>query len=356
MDTIESSNLSRQMLFDYRDKGKKKVEIAAKKLKIMNPELKIDIYSKQLQDLSISIFEEADVIAGGLDSFKARFALNKIAINSKIPYVDGGATGFKGSVQIVIPDGLNKLKRTSCLRCLYPIPPVDERIYAGCTLPGIPRSGEQCVLKAEEQYIKDKKNNNKSESYKIIADMASQLSIESQYCEEIKFSEIEVENIIGNKIPSILTINAIISGLVSHEILKIIHILNNFNIGDILNPPYLEYSSEYGIFTPIEFNRDKNCPVCGKGKEKLSINVSKNENIKKIFNKLKNYGIKIEPKETLITKEMGGKLIVSPNTKNLLDKKLYKLDIQNHDILNITYRSKGERKRIQIFIQMEEEG
>lgn len=354
MDTIEISNLSRQILFDYRDRGKSKVEVAEKKLKILNPNIKISSYKKPLQKLPPSVFEEADVIVGGLDSFKARFALNKIAINLKIPYVDGASTGFKGSVQVVIPKGIKAIKQTPCLRCLYPIPPVDERIYAGCTIPGIPRSKEQCVMKAEEIYIKKHRKEYNEISYKEIAKIATKLSKKSPYTDKIEFSEIEVENIVGNKIPSILTVNAVISGIVSHEVLKIIHLIKRENIGNILCPPYLEYSSQYGIFTPIDFKIDKNCPICGIGQEIVSIRVSKKNNFMKIFKKLKNFGIELNPKETLVTKELDGTLIVSPGKKELLEKEVGKL-VQNHDIINITYSLNREKKRIKLFIQMEEE-
>lgn len=355
MDTIEISNLSRQMLFDYRDKGQRKVDVAAKKLKILNPNLKIDSYFNLLQELSPKIYEEADVIAGGLDSFRARFALNKIAINLKIPYVDGGATGFKGNVQVVIPSGINQINQTTCLRCLYPIPPVDERIYAGCTLPGIPRSKEQCVLKAEEKYLKNHGKNNDSNAYKEIAEIATQLSIESPYTEKIEFLEIDVENIVGNKIPSILTVNAVISGIISQEILKIIHLINGFEIGNIITPPYLEYSSKYGIFTPIEFKKNNNCPVCGEGKEKVFVRISNKDNFLKVFKNLEKFGIEINPEATLITKELDGTQIISPHKKDLLEKKIIELGVRNHDILNVTYRLNNERKRMQLFIQTEDE-
>lgn len=354
MDTIEISNLSRQMLFDYRDKGQKKVDVATKKLLMMNPDVKVEAYDELLQELPPSVYEDADVIAGGLDSFRARFALNKIATNLKIPYVDGGATGFKGNVQVVIPRDINEIEQTACLRCLYPIPPIDERIYAACTLPGIPRSKEQCVLKAEDEYIKKQGKNYDPLGYKDIADIATRLSIESPYIDKFEFSDIEVENIVGNKIPSIVTVNAVISGIVTQEILKIIHLINSYEIGSILDPPYLEYSSKFGIFTQIDFKKDDDCPVCGRGKERVSVRISKDDNFKMVFKKLERFGIKLKSNETLVTKEIDGSQIFSPIKKELLEKNLYDLGVRNHDVLNITYRSDGDSKRAQLYVQLEE--
>ena len=57
LDTVETSNLSRQMLFKSGDEGRPKAEVAAERLKEMNPYLKVDYYFKKLQKLPISVYE-----------------------------------------------------------------------------------------------------------------------------------------------------------------------------------------------------------------------------------------------------------------------------------------------------------
>ncbi|TFF87220.1 MAG: ThiF family adenylyltransferase, partial [Promethearchaeota archaeon] len=103
LDTIETSNLSRQMLFRPGDEGRPKAEVAAERLKEMNPFLEVDYYFKKLQKLPMSVYEEADVVVAALDNFNARLDLNKICLRLKKPMIEGGTVGFEGHVQIVIP-------------------------------------------------------------------------------------------------------------------------------------------------------------------------------------------------------------------------------------------------------------
>jgi ubiquitin-activating enzyme E1 C len=360
MDTIETSNLSRQMLFTEADRGELKAEVAREKLGILNPDVEIAAYTKKFQELPIEFFESADVIAGGLDSFNARFALNRLAIELDIPYVDGAATGFKGNIQIIIPEGSGILeKQTPCLRCFFPIPPADEKVYVACSIPGEPRSREQCILKAEDEYVKEHgiHKDYSYEQFEEIAEIAHELSDKSPHTETEKFIPEEVENIIKNKIPSILTVNAVISGIVSHEVLKILHRLKGLNIGEIMSPPYLEYSSAFGIFTPIELSSDENCPVCGKKKEKISIKIKNNSTFGDMISAIREKGIAL-PDTVLITNVIDGRVIAAPN-QNIQDMKLTSLKIQNHDILRATYTStqkngKLERRQEEFIIDLEE--
>ncbi|MBY9008364.1 MAG: ThiF family adenylyltransferase, partial [Candidatus Lokiarchaeota archaeon] len=62
LDTIETSNLSRQMLFKPGDEGRPKAEVAAERLKDMNPFLNVDFYFEKLQKLPMSVYEECDVV------------------------------------------------------------------------------------------------------------------------------------------------------------------------------------------------------------------------------------------------------------------------------------------------------
>jgi ubiquitin-activating enzyme E1 C len=360
MDTIEISNLSRQMLFNLADRGKLKAEVAKEKLKIMNPEINIITYTKKFQELPMSFLEDADVIAGGLDSFAARFALNKLAFELCIPYVDGAATGFKGNVQVIIPDGCSfETQVTPCLRCFFPIPPADEKVYVACSIPGKPRSREQCVLKAEDEFVKEHgfhKTYSSSDLDKI-ASMAHKLSRDSPHCQEEEFLSEEVENIIENKMPSILTVNAVISGIVSHEVLKILHLQKGHKIGEIMSPSYLEYSSEYGIFTPVEIAKDKNCAVCGKKRVKLALSLHNDSTLNDLILALGKMDIVLSDM-TLITKVIDGSVIAAPGQVPH-DKQLRELSIQNHDILRATYTEttndgKLIRKQEEFIIELEE--
>ena len=89
LDTIETSNLSRQMLFRPGDEGRYKAEVASERLKEMNPFLKVDFYNEKLQKLPMSVYEESDVVIMALDNFNARMDLNKLCLRLKKPIVEG---------------------------------------------------------------------------------------------------------------------------------------------------------------------------------------------------------------------------------------------------------------------------
>jgi ubiquitin-activating enzyme E1 C len=358
MDLIETSNLSRQMLFTENDRGRLKAEVAAEKLSILNPGIEIAIFTEKFQELPLGVFQDADVIAGGLDSFKARFALNRIAYELCKPYVDGAATGFKGNVQIIIPDGCNATpEATACLKCFFPVPPADEKVYVACSLPGEPRSREQCILKAEDSFVKEHgvhKTYSRDDLISI-AEIATDLSHKSPHTEKEEFIPEEVENIIANKIPSILTVNAVISGIVSHEVLKILHRLKNKNIGEIMFPPYLEYSSAYGIFTPIEIARDENCSVCRKDRVSLRLELNQDSTIDHMLLALSDMGHKL-PETALVTRVIDARLVMAPG-QDISGKRLSEIKVHNRDILRATYTSKGEdgnleRKQLEFIVDM----
>ena len=358
MDIIETSNLSRQMLFTGEDRGKLKAEVAAEKLAALNPDVEIAVYCEKFQDLPLGIFEDADVISGGLDSFKARFALNRIAYELCKPYVDGAATGFKGNVQIIIPEGCEITpEATACLKCFFPVPPTDEKIYVACSIPGEPRSREQCILKAEDSFVKEHGVHTKysPDDLIAIAEIASELSETSPHTEKESFIPEEVENIIENKIPSILTVNAVISGIVSHEVLKILHRLKGRNIGEIMFPPYLEYSSAYGIFTPVEIARDDNCSVCRKGRVNMRLSLKEDSTMDELLSALADTGYEL-PQTALITRVIDARVIMAPG-QDISDMKISDLKVHNHDILRATYASMGEdgaieRKQFEFIVDM----
>jgi len=114
MDEIEYSNLNRTVLFQNKDVGKKKAVIAARALKRIAPNMKIEVETDTLQSIiskKDDLFKDVDIIMGCLDNMEARFLLNHVSVRFRIPYVDGGYMGFGGSVQVVVPP------YTPCLEC-----------------------------------------------------------------------------------------------------------------------------------------------------------------------------------------------------------------------------------------------
>lgn len=130
-DTIELTNLHRQILFDQNDIGKVKVEVAARKLRVLSPECDIEPLAISISEANA---EEAvrgcDVVIDALDSVNARYALNHACIKLGIPFVTGAAVGVSGQAFTVLPQ-----KKTACYYCVFP--DLDEDSMPTCSIEGV---------------------------------------------------------------------------------------------------------------------------------------------------------------------------------------------------------------------------
>jgi len=445
LDTIETSNLSRQMLFRPGDEGRPKAEVAAERLKDMNPYVNIDFYFEKLQKLPMSVYEESDVVIAALDNFNARLDLNKICLRMKKPMVEGGTVGFEGHVQIVIPEdsGIAYKKRdreienlvearlwditemefpeyfkaearieeleeeierikekkinpvikkfrkeiemvfdwkyapeildqTPCYRCLVPIPPADDKLVAACTLKGLPRNRNHCVIKAEVEFekkyghkpdlnlndevLKLKEiaqgeleklrervfNENVAEeereslTEKEIADWKA--NINDTFGSDYKFEE--MENILGNKIAAIQTVSSIISSIESQEALKLLFRVNGRNIGAPMEPPYVNYNGVYGQFDHLHILKRDDCLACGEieGEENVQIVVPFDADVGYIFKAMEISEHKLDPELWMITNPMTKEIYWNPYMPSLKDPniKLSSLKIKSNDIVTLS--------------------
>jgi molybdopterin/thiamine biosynthesis adenylyltransferase len=317
MDIIEMSNLSRQLLFWENDRGRNKAVVAAEWISKANPDVRAEPHEGRFQDLPNSLFEEADLILGGLDSFEARFQLNELAWRLGKAYIDSASTGFKGNIQIIIPPNADVVgPRTPCLKCFYPIPPGDGAAEAACTVPGHARTREHCIIKGEETFVKEK---GRREDYSIsdletIADMAHQASVDSPHTEEWTFTAPEVENVIMNKLPSVITVNAVVA-------------------------------SVYGLFTPVEIGIDPNCQVCSRGvADEVGL---ESWTLGGLLDAID--GLGIPAAKALVTRTADG-AVVSNFGKGEVTADLEGIGVKRGDSLRVTYPSGSERASIEITI------
>jgi len=128
MDTIELSNLNRQLLFTESDIGKFKAKVAAEKLGEINPNVHVTARNESVISVPRKYYEQSDVIVDGLDSFEARRWLNSLCVSLNKPLVHGGMYGWYGNIQVIIPFV------TPCLECQPLLP--RERFQKSCTPPG----------------------------------------------------------------------------------------------------------------------------------------------------------------------------------------------------------------------------
>lgn len=114
-DRVDWTNLQRQILYQEKDVGKKKVEVAAMRLRALFEDAKITTYSEKLSTGNVfEIFDSWEVIIDGTDSFESKFLINDACVIIKKPLVHCGILRFGGQFFTVIPD------KTGCLRCLLP--------------------------------------------------------------------------------------------------------------------------------------------------------------------------------------------------------------------------------------------
>ncbi len=116
-DTVELSNLNRQILHNPNRVGTLKVKSAQTTLIAANPEINIVTYSERLNDENrlIRIIETYDVIIDCSDNMSTRYIINEACIAANKPWIYGAVNGFHGQMMTFIPRC-----GTPCYRCLYP--------------------------------------------------------------------------------------------------------------------------------------------------------------------------------------------------------------------------------------------
>lgn len=122
-DTVELSNLQRQILHYTPDLGRPKVSSAKDKLERLNPSVKIITYHDRLGAENLfDLFRTYDFIIDATDGVATKFLINDGASLLKTPFSYGGIVQFSGQTLTVLPG------KTTCLRCLFPVIPAAEDI------------------------------------------------------------------------------------------------------------------------------------------------------------------------------------------------------------------------------------
>ncbi len=109
-DSPEESNLNRQYIYNDSE-GRTKSEISLDWVYNVNPEVEAVSYNLRIDENSVSVFKDCDVIMDCLDNIESRLILNKFAVENNIPLIHGGVEGMVGQVTVVIPG------KTPCLEC-----------------------------------------------------------------------------------------------------------------------------------------------------------------------------------------------------------------------------------------------
>ena len=117
-DTVDTTNLQRQILFSSTDVGRPKIAAAADRLRGLNPDIQIDTFETRLtSDNALDLFKGYDIIVDGTDNFPTRYLVNDACILLGKPNVYGSIFRFEGQITVFGHPG------GPCYRCLYPEPP-----------------------------------------------------------------------------------------------------------------------------------------------------------------------------------------------------------------------------------------
>lgn len=113
-DVVEATNLNRQILYTPSDLGKVKVEVAKSRLTDMNPEVEVEAHRMSVEDREFEpLVKKSDILIDGLDGWRSRLVLNKLAVKYKKPLLHAAVESWYGQHMVVIPG------RTPCLHCLF---------------------------------------------------------------------------------------------------------------------------------------------------------------------------------------------------------------------------------------------
>ena len=130
-DTVDLSNLQRQVVHPSDRVGHRKTESAAETVRALNPDVRVEIHDELLDASNVArIIAGHDVIVDGTDTFETRYVLNDAAVAAGIPVVHASVFRFEGQLTVFAPG------RGPCYRCLYPAPPPPE-LAPSCSVAGV---------------------------------------------------------------------------------------------------------------------------------------------------------------------------------------------------------------------------
>ncbi|MHA2500782.1 MAG: ThiF family adenylyltransferase, partial [Candidatus Hodarchaeales archaeon] len=266
-----------QFLFTDKDVGKSKAEIAATVLQKLNPDVTITYLQDKIQAIPMNVFEKSDAIVGCFDNWLARVFLNEMAVSYRKPLIDGASEGFFARMRNVLP-GI-----TACLGCFDPVPP-DETLALDvpCTLVGKPRRREHCGWIALYRFTQEfeRMPTESSEDVEVLFKRAKKVAQKHGFDPLTRF---EIRELLVTHAPSVISVNAVIAGLMSSEIIKALffskksqgtnHLqkeLESLSTSKRFSIPALTiYSSLTGTCANYDQAIDPNCKTCGSKTRKI---------------------------------------------------------------------------------------
>lgn len=116
-DTVDVSNLQRQILFTASDVGRLKAEVAAERILALNPEIRCEVHPHFVnEDTLPGLMASHTLVADGSDTFATRLMVSDAAVAARVPLVSAAVIGFEGQIGTFAPH----IKGVPCYRCFVP--------------------------------------------------------------------------------------------------------------------------------------------------------------------------------------------------------------------------------------------
>jgi molybdopterin/thiamine biosynthesis adenylyltransferase len=130
-DTVDLTNLQRQIIHHTTDVGKEKVHSAEAKMRAINPDITVKEYNMRVMAGNVrDIIREYDFVIDGTDNFAAKFLINDVCYFEKVPFSHAGILRFDGQLITVLPG------QTTCYRCIFGAPPPADAVPS-CSQAGV---------------------------------------------------------------------------------------------------------------------------------------------------------------------------------------------------------------------------
>lgn len=130
-DTVDLTNLQRQVIHFTKDVGARKADSAKEKIAQLNPDVDVKIHAEMVRAANAQeIITGYDFVIDGTDNFAAKFLINDACVLLNKPYSHAGILRFNGQMMTVKP------RKSTCYRCVFKAPPPVGAV-PGCSEAGV---------------------------------------------------------------------------------------------------------------------------------------------------------------------------------------------------------------------------
>ena len=130
-DSVDESNLQRQVIYSTEDVGKPKLESAKKAIEKLNPNVKVILHNGKINaGNAVEIVKKYDVVIDGTDNLAAKYLINDACVLSGKPWVYGSIFRFEGRISVF------NHKNGPCYRCAFPEMP-SRNLIPSCAEAGV---------------------------------------------------------------------------------------------------------------------------------------------------------------------------------------------------------------------------